>query len=117
MSWRDIVIKQVSNTPASQNLSILDLVRHLIHENMIPTTLIDNVTLHSILLTQVILEKLSGVTAPAIPSKNCSYHMDAKEIMMFDLNKKNSKPIKELEEQTGVNLDHYHKLKIENKWI
>ena len=116
MSWRDIVIKQLSNTPASQNLSILDLVRHLIHENTIPTTLIDNVTLHSILLTQVMLEKLSGVTAPAIPPKNCSYHMDAREIM-FDLNKKNSKLIKELEEQTGVNLDHYTKIKIENKWI
>ena len=67
MSWKDIVIKQVSNTTASQNLSIRDLVHHLMQENMIPTTLINNATLYSILLIQVILEKLTGVTAPAIP--------------------------------------------------
>ena len=116
MSCREIVIKQVPNTTASQNLSIRHLVHHLMQENMIPTTLINNVTLHSILLIQVILEKLTGLTAPAIPPGNFSYQMDAKDIMMFDLNIKNDKLIKELEERTGVNLNHYHKLKIGNKW-
>ena len=89
-------------------------MHRLIHENMIPTTLLNDVTLHSVLLIQVILETLTGVTAPAIPPRNCSYHMDAKEIMIFDLNVKIDKLIKELEERTGVNLNHYHKLKIEN---
>ena len=116
MSCREIVIKQVPNTTASQNLSFRDLAHHLMQENMIPTTLINKVTLHSILLIQVILEKLSRVTTPAISPGNFSYQMDAKEIMMFDMNIKNDKLIKELEKWTGVNLNHYHKLKIENKW-
>ena len=34
---------------------------------------------------------------------------------MLDLNVKNAKQMKMLEEQTGVNLDHYHKLNIENR--
>ena len=108
MSWRDSVIKQMSNTTTSQNLSIRDLVHRLIHENMIPTTLLNDVALHSVLLIQVILETLTGVTAPAIPPRNCSYHMDAKEIMILDLNVKIDKLIKELEERTGVNLNHYY---------
>ena len=116
MSSREIVIKQVPNTTASQNLCIRDLVHHLMQGNMTPTTLINNATLHSILLIQVILEKLTGVTAPAIPPGNFSYQMDAKDIVMFYMNIKNDKLIKELEERTGVNLNHYHKLKIGNKW-
>ena len=37
-------------------------------------------------------------------------------MVIWDLNKKNAELMKALEEQTGVNLDHYHKLNIENKW-
>ena len=33
-------------------------------------------------------------------------------MMMCDLGAKNARKIKTLEEQTGVNLDHYYKLKI-----
>ena len=39
--------------------------------------------------------------------------MNAKEMMMWDLGAKNTKQIKTLEEQTGVNLDHYYKLNIQ----
>ena len=63
---------------------------------MIPTTVINNVTLHSILLIQVILEKLTGVAALAIPPGNFHYQIDAKEIMIFDLNVRNDKLMKEL---------------------
>ena len=40
--------------------------------------------------------------------------MSAKEMMMWDLGAKNTKQIKTLEEQTGVNLDHYYKLNSQN---
>ena len=84
---------------------------------MIPATLIDNQTLQSILLTQIMLETLTDVTVPPAPqSSNFAYHMNAKEMVMLDLNVKNAKHfMKMLEEQTGVNLDHYHKLNIENR--
>jgi hypothetical protein len=59
MSWRDIVTNWLLTQ--QENLAILDLLRHLIQANMIPSTLIDNSTLHSIMLTQVMLETLNGV--------------------------------------------------------
>ena len=40
--------------------------------------------------------------------------MNAKELMMWDLGAQNAKQIETLEEQTGVNLDHYYKLRIVN---
>ena len=43
-----------------------------------------------------------------------TYHMNAKEMMMWDLGAKNTKQIKTQEEQTGVNLDHYYKQNIQN---
>ena len=95
----------------------MDLLRQLVQANMIPATLIDNQTLQSILLTQVILETLTDVTVPPAPqASNFTYRANAKEMVMWDLNKKNAELMKALEEQTGVNLDHYHKLNIENKW-
>jgi hypothetical protein len=39
--------------------------------------------------------------------------MNAKE-MMFDMARKNEKQVEALEKETGVNLDHYHKLNIRN---
>ena len=78
-------------------------------------TLVDNLTLHSILLTQIMLETLNGISVPKAPQGNTfTYHANAKEMMMWELGAKNAKHIKSLEEQTGVNLDHYHKLGIMN---
>ena len=42
--------------------------------------------------------------------------MNAKEMIMWELGAKNAKHIKSLEEQTGVNLDHYYNLKINQEW-
>jgi flagellum-specific peptidoglycan hydrolase FlgJ len=82
---------------------------------MIPATLIDNPTLHSIILTQIILETLTGETVPRAPQGNTfTYHMNGKEVMMFDKARKNEKQVEGLEKETGVNLDHYHKLNIRN---
>ena len=71
--------------------------------------------LETILLTQIMLETLNGLSVPKFPQGNTfTYHMNAKELMMWDLGAKNAKQIETLEEQTGVNLDHYYKLRIVN---
>ena len=117
MAWRDIVTHWLSDKFLTQegNLATMDLMRLLIEKNIIPATLIDNPTLHAIMLTQIILETLTGVTVPRAPQgNNFTYHMNAKEIMMWDLARKNEKRVATLEEETGVNLDHYHKLNIRN---
>ena len=117
MAWRDIVTHWLSDKFLRQdgNLATLDLMKLLIEKNMIPATLVDNPTLHSIMLTQIILETLTGVTVPRAPQgNNFTYHMNGKEILMWDLARKNEKQVKTLEEETGVNLDHYHKLNIRN---
>ena len=76
-------------------------------------TLVNNSTLQSILLTQMMLETLNGISVPKAPQgNNFAYLRNAKEMMMWELGAKNAKHIKSLEEQTGVNLDHYYKLNI-----
>ena len=83
----------------------------MIETNTIPAALVDNKTLHSILLRQILLETLNDVSVPrTLQGKNFTYHMNAKETMMWDLGAENAKQIKSLEKETGVNFDHYHKL-------
>ena len=116
MSWRDITSTWLTNNSGKEDRLILDLIRYLVERNIIPETLVDNLTLHSILLTQIMLETLNGISVPKAPQGNTfTYHANAKEMMMWELEAKNAKHIKSLEEQTGVNLDHYYKLKI--AWI
>jgi hypothetical protein len=117
MAWRDIVTHWLSDKCLTQdgNLATLDLIRLLIEKNMIPAKLIANPTLHSIILTQIILETLTGVTVPRAPQgNNFTYRMNAKEILMWDMARKHEKQVATLEEEAGVNLDHYHKLNIRN---
>ena len=116
MTWRNIVTHWLSDKIITQegNLATLNLMKLLIEKNIIPVTLIDNPTLHSIILTQIILETLTGITVPRAPQGNTfTYHMNAKE-MMWDMARKNEKQIEALEKETAVNLDHYHKLNIIN---
>ena len=111
MSWRDIISTWLTNNSRKEDRLILDLIPYLVERNIISETLVDNLTLHSILLTQIMLETLNGISVPKAPQGNTStYHANAKE--MWELGAKNAKHIKSLEEQTGVNLDHYYKLKI-----
>ena len=59
------------------------------------------------------LETLNGISVPKAPrGNNFTYLMNAKKMIMWELGGKNAKHIKSLEEQMGVNLDHYYKLKI-----
>ena len=114
MFWRDIVSGWLSNK-TRQDRSILDLIRSLVETNIIPETLVDNSMLQTILLTQIMLETLNGYSVPKAPQGNTfTYHMNAKELMMWDLGVKNAKQIETWEEQKGVNLDHYYKLRIVN---
>ena len=95
------------------NLATLEIIKLLIEENTIPSTLVDNSTLHSIILTQVIFETLTGITVPQVSQgSDLTYRMDGKEMMMLDFGRKNEGQVLTLEKETGVNLDHYHKLNI-----
>ena len=114
MFWRDIISAWLSNK-TRQDCSILDLIRSHVETNIIPETLVDNLMLQTILLTQIMLETLNGLAVPKAPQGDTfTCHMNAKELMMWNLGAKNAKQIKTLEEQTGVNLDHYYKLRIVN---
>jgi hypothetical protein len=113
MLWRNIITQWLSDKciTRGENLAILSLIRLLIEENTIPSTLVDNATLHSIILTQIILEMLTGITVPGIyQGSDLTYKRDAREMMMLDLVRKNEGQVLTLEKETGVNLDHYHKL-------
>ena len=114
MTWRDIIIAWLTSNSHKGDRFILDLIRYLVEGNIIPETLVDNLTLHSILLTQIMLETLNGISVPMASQGNTfTYHANAKEMMMRELEAKNVKHIKSLEEQTGVNLDHYYKLRLQ----
>ena len=63
MFWRDIVSGWLSNK-TRQDRSILDLIRSLVETNIIPETLVDNSMLQTILLTQIMLETLNGLSVP-----------------------------------------------------
>ena len=116
MCWRDIVKNWfISKTVQRETAELLNLIRQLIETNTIPATLVDNETLHSILLTQILLETLNNVSVPKKPQgKNFTYRSDAREAIMWNLSAENVLKIKRLEEETGVNLDHYHKLNMTN---
>ena len=89
MSWRDIVGTWLSNKK-----DLWDLIRCLVETN-IPETLVDNSTLQSILLTQIMLETLNGISVPKTPQgNNFAYLMNAKEMLMLELGAKNAKHIK-----------------------
>ena len=67
MSWRDIISTWLTNNTRKEDRLILDLIRYLVERNIIPETLADNLTLHSILLTQMMLETLNGISVPKAP--------------------------------------------------
>ena len=108
MWWRDIVGVWLLNKK-----NLVDLIQCLVERNIILETLVNNSTLQSILLTQIMLETLNGIFVPkALQGNNFAYLMNAKEMIMWELGARNAKHIKLLEEQTGMNLDHYYKLNI-----
>ena len=84
MAWRNIVTHWLSDKIITQegNLATLDLMKLLIEKNIIPATLIDNATLHSIMLTQIIFETLTGIPVLRTPQGNTfTYQMNAREMI------------------------------------
>ncbi len=119
MSWRDIITKWLSKegfvTPGK--ISTTNLVEILVEKNIIPHGIKDNATSHGVLLTRILLETLDAIEVPRAPqvtngSEHCnfSYRMNAKEILKWSMGSKNQKELEALEKETGVSLEHYHKL-------
>ena len=73
MSWRDITSTWLTNNSGKEDRLILDLIRYLVERNIIPETLVDNLTLHSILLPQIMLETLNGISVPKTPQGEYLY--------------------------------------------
>ena len=69
MTWRNIVTHWLSDKIITQegNLETLDLMKLLIEKNIIPATLIDNPTLHAIILTQIILGSINEYNGTSGP--------------------------------------------------
>ncbi len=122
MSWKNIIISQLKNKlPNETKLSTVDLVNRLVEKGMIPEVIRDNATLHEVLLSEILLKMLDGIEVPRAPQDEeeigngiylCrfSYRMNAKEMLMSQMGRKNAERIKDLERETGVSLEHYHKL-------
>ena len=83
MSWKDTGSTWLSNKTRQEDPPILELIRCLVKTNIIPETLVDNSMLQTILLTQIMLETLNGLAVPKAPQG--TYHMNAKEVMMWIL--------------------------------
>ena len=89
MSWRDITSTWLTNNSGKEDRLILDLIRYLVERNIIRETLVDNLTLHSILHAQIMLETLNGISVPKVLQGNTfTYHANAKEMMMWELGAK-----------------------------
>ena len=68
------------------------------------------------------LETLDAIQVPRAPQvvgdgngsgiRYFSYRMNAKEMLKWSMGSKNQKEIEALEKETGVSLEHYHKLNI-----
>lgn len=117
MIWRDIVARWLldKNVTREEGWGTLDVVKLFVEKSIVPVTLMDNPTLHTVILTQIMWETLKGITVPPAPQgNNFTYRMNAKEMLNWDLAKKSGEQVKSLEKETGVNLDYYYKLNIGN---
>ncbi len=117
MSWRDIItvwlLKEKFVAPNEIKLSTTNLADILVEKNMIPPGIKNNATLHGVLLTRILLETLDAIEVPRAPQAsngNFVYRMNAKEMLKWSMGSKNQKEVEALEKETGVNLEHYHKL-------
>ena len=87
----------------------------LVEKNIIPPGIKNNATLHGVLLTRILLETLDAIEVPRAPQAangNFSYRMNAKEMLKWSMGSKNQKEVEALEKETGVSLEHYHRLNI-----
>ncbi len=123
MSWRDIITEWLSEKKMiapDGELSTTNLVEILVEKNIIPPGIKNNATLHGVLLTRILLETLDAIKVPRAPQAangNFVYRMNAKEMLKWSMGSKNAEEVKALEKETGVNLEHYHKLNTNKQTI
>ncbi len=117
MSWKDVITTWLSKekliVPNETKLSTTDLADKLVEKDMIPAAIKNNAILHEVLLTQILLETIDVIKVPRAPQNPNGYfvyRMNAKEMLLWHMGRKNAERVKDLEKETGVNLEHYHKL-------
>ena len=113
MSWRDIITEWLSEKKIiapDGELSTTNLVEILVEKNIIPPGIKNNATLHGVLLTRILLETLDAINVPQAANGAFVYRMNAKEMLKWSMGSKNQKEVEALEKETGVSLEHYHKL-------
>ncbi len=122
MSWKDVITAWLSKekliVPNETKLSTTDLADILVEKNMIPAAIRNNAILYEVLLTRILLETLDVIKVPRAPQNPNGYfvyRMNAKEMLLWNMGRKNEEQIRGLEKETGVNLEHYHKLNREKR--
>ncbi len=111
MSWKDIINSHLKNrlpNETNSDLSTIVLVNKLLDKGIIPEAIKRNTTLHEVLLSEILLKTLEGVKVPL--AQRGAEELNAKEILFWQIGKKGAERTKDLERETGVSLEHYHKL-------
>ena len=109
MSWKDVITTWLSEekliVPNETKLSTTDLADKLVEKDMIPTAIKNNAILHEVLLTQILLETIDVIKVPRAPQNPNGYfvyRMNAKEMLLWHMGRKNAERVKDLEKETGV---------------
>ncbi len=111
MSWKDIINSHLKNrlpNETNSDLSTTDLVNKLVEKGIIPEGIKRNTTLHEVLLSEILLKTLEGIKVPL--AQRSEEELSAKEVLFSQMGRKSAERTKDLERETGVSLEHYHKL-------
>ncbi len=108
MSWKDVITTWLSKekliVPNETKLSTTDLADKLVEKDMIPAAIKNNAILHEVLLTQILLETIDVIKVPRAPQNPNGYfvyRMNAKEMLLWHMGRKNAERVKDLEKETG----------------
>ena len=114
MSWKDIINSHLKNrlpNETNSDLSTTDLANKLLEKGIIPEAIKRNTTLHEVLLSEILLKTLEGIEVPMAQRDEEEIAMlNAKEVLFSQMGRKSAERTKDLERETGVSLEHYHKL-------
>ncbi len=111
MSWKDITNSHLKNrlpNETNSDLSTIDLANKLVEKGMIPEAIKRNTALHEVLLSEILLKTLEGIKVPL--AQRGEEELSAKEVLFWQIGRKGAERTKDLERETGVSLEYYHKL-------
>ena len=111
MSWKGIISSHLKNrlpTETNSDLSTIDLASKLLEKGMIPETIKRNATLHEVLLSEILLKTLESIKVPL--AQRGEEELSAKEVLFWEIGRKGVERVKDLERETGVSLEYYHRL-------